>query len=63
MCWKLAGIGLYFRQLLSLAVLCTVYGLITSPTLAYYASSKYDPEHSSGVWFAGQSPVSLNATK
>lgn len=49
-----AGIGLYFRQLLSLAVLCTVYGLITSPTLAYYASSKYDPARNSGIWFAGE---------
>lgn len=47
------GIGLYFRQLLSLAALCTVYGLITMPTLVYYASNKYDPNSESMVMFAG----------
>jgi hypothetical protein len=42
-----AGVSLYFRQLLSLAALCLVYSLITSPTIAWYAGDDYSPSRQS----------------
>jgi len=37
------GVAMYFRQLLVLAGLCFLYGLMTLPTAMYYASGDYSP--------------------